>query len=124
MLEARILQRFRRFAIHVAFVTAGPGLGRALLAGPELLLLDEPTSALDPELSGAVLGLLLQVKRELGVPMVFVTHRAGELLALADDCVVLESGKCAAQGAPIEVLKRPRALGVPNLVGVDNLLRL
>jgi molybdate transport system ATP-binding protein len=99
-------------------------LGRALLADPELLLLDEPTSALDPELSRDVLALLLQVKRELGVPMVFVTHRAAELLALADDCAVLEAGRIAAQGAPIDVLKRPRALGVANLVGVDNLLRL
>ncbi len=99
-------------------------LGRALLADPELLLLDEPTSALDAELSRDVLGLLLQVKRELGVPMVFVTHRAAELLALSDDCIVLEAGRCAAQGAPIDVLKRPRALGIANLVGVDNLLRL
>jgi molybdate transport system ATP-binding protein len=99
-------------------------LGRALLADPELLLLDEPTSALDAELSRDVLGLLLQVKRELGVPMVFVTHRAGELLALADECAVLEAGRLVAQGPPVEVLKRPRALGVANLVGVDNLLRL
>jgi molybdate transport system ATP-binding protein len=99
-------------------------LGRALLADPELLLLDEPTSALDAELSRDVLGLLLRVKRELGVPMVFVTHRAAELLALADDCAVLEGGRLVAQGPPVEVLKRPRALGVANLVGVDNLLRL
>ena len=99
-------------------------LGRALLADPELLLLDEPTSALDAELSREVLGLLLQVKRELGVPMVFVTHRAAELLALADECAVLEAGRLVAQGPPVEVLKRPRALGVENLVGVDNLLRL
>jgi len=99
-------------------------LGRALLADPELLLLDEPTSALDGELSRDVLGLLLLVKRELDVPMVFVTHRAPELLALADDCVVLERGRVLAQGAPVEVLKRPRALGVANLVGIDNLLRL
>jgi molybdate transport system ATP-binding protein len=99
-------------------------LGRALLADPELLLLDEPTSALDAELSRDVLGLLLRVKRELGVPMVFVTHRAAELLALADDCAVLEAGRLLAQGPPVEVLKRPRALGVANLVGVDNLLRL
>jgi molybdate transport system ATP-binding protein len=99
-------------------------LGRALLAGPELLLLDEPTSALDAELSREVLGLLLRVKRELGVPMVFVTHRAAELLAVADDCVVLEAGRVVAHGPPVEVLKRPRALGVANLVGVDNLLRL
>jgi molybdate transport system ATP-binding protein len=99
-------------------------LGRALLADPQLLLLDEPTSALDAELSRDVLGLLLQVKRELDVPMVFVTHRAAELLALADDCAVLEAGRVVAQGSPIEVLKRPRDLGVANLTGVDNLLRL
>jgi len=99
-------------------------LGRALLADPQLLLLDEPTSALDAELSRDVLGLLLLVKRELGVPMVFVTHRAAELLALADDCAVLEAGRLIAQGSPIEVLKRPRDLGVARLTGVDNLLRL
>ena len=99
-------------------------LGRALLADPELLLLDEPTSALDAELSRDVLGLLLRVKRELGVSMVFVTHRAAELLALADDCAVIEAGRLVAQGPPVDVLKRPRALGVASLVGVDNLLRL
>jgi molybdate transport system ATP-binding protein len=99
-------------------------LGRALLAAPELLLLDEPTSSLDAELARDVLALLLQVKRELAVPMVFVTHKAGELLALADDCAVLEGGRVVAQGAPIQVLQRPRALGVARLLGVDNLLRL
>ena len=99
-------------------------LGRALLADPELLLLDEPTSALDAELARDVLALLLQAKRELGVPMIFVTHRASELLALTDECVVLEEGRKTAQGAPVEILKRPRALGIANLVGVDNLLRL
>ena len=99
-------------------------LARALLADPRLLLLDEPTSALDAELARDVLGLLLQVKRTLGVPMVLVTHRAPELLALADECVVLERGRAIAQGPPLEVLKRPRALGVANLVGIDNLLRL
>lgn len=99
-------------------------LGRALLAGPELLLLDEPTSSLDAELARDVLALLMRVKRELAMPMVFVTHRAAELLALADDCVVLEAGRVVAQGAPIDVLQRPRALGVASLLGVDNLLRL
>jgi molybdate transport system ATP-binding protein len=99
-------------------------LARALLSEPQLLLLDEPTSALDAELSREVLGLLLQVRQELRVPMVLVTHRGPELLAIADDCAVLEAGRVVAQGAPVEVLSRPRALGVANLVGVDNLLRL
>ncbi|MEZ4215164.1 MAG: ATP-binding cassette domain-containing protein [Myxococcota bacterium] len=99
-------------------------LARALLAAPELLLLDEPTSALDAELARDVLGLLLQLKRQLGTAMVFVTHRAPELLALADDCVVLAGGRVAAHGTPVDVLRRPRALGVASLAGVDNLLRL
>jgi molybdate transport system ATP-binding protein len=99
-------------------------LGRALLADPELLLLDEPTSALDAELARDALALLLQIKRDLGVRMLFVTHKVGELLALADDCVVLERGRIVAHGPPVRVLARPRAIGVANLVGVDNLLRL
>jgi molybdate transport system ATP-binding protein len=99
-------------------------LGRALLSKPEMLLLDEPTSSLDAELAREVLALLLEVKRELKVPMLFVTHKAGELMALADDCVVLDAGKVVAQGVPVQVLSRPRAIGVANLVGVDNLLRL
>lgn len=99
-------------------------LGRALLSRPEMLLLDEPTSSLDGELAREVLALLLEVKRELKVPMLFVTHKPGELMALADDCVVLQDGKVIAQGPPVKVLSKPRAIGVANLVGVDNLLRL
>ncbi|MCA8937936.1 MAG: molybdenum ABC transporter ATP-binding protein [Planctomycetes bacterium] len=99
-------------------------LGRALLSKPEMLLLDEPTSALDAELAREVLALLLEVKRSLSVAMLFVTHKAGELMALADDCIVLSEGKLVAQGPPVQVLSKPRAIGVANLVGVDNLLRL
>lgn len=99
-------------------------LARALLASPELLLLDEPTNALDAELARDVISLLLEVKHRLGVRMVFVTHRVGELLALADDCVVLGEGKVLAHGRPLDVLARPRSIGVASLVGVDNLLRL
>jgi len=99
-------------------------LGRALMSRPEVLLLDEPTSALDSELAREVMALLLRVKSELKIPMIFVTHKSGELMALADDCAVLESGKVVAQGPPVQVLANPRALTVANLVGVDNLLRL
>jgi molybdate transport system ATP-binding protein len=99
-------------------------IGRALLSRPRLLLLDEPAAALDAELSREVLALLLEAKRELEVPMLFVTHRAPELLALSDDCLVLRDGAIAAHGPPLEVLARPRSVGVANLVGVDNLLRL
>lgn len=99
-------------------------IGRALLSGPRLVLLDEPTASLDAELSREVLELLQRVARELRTAMLFVTHRAGELLALADDCLVLDAGRAVAQGPPLDVLARPRALGLASLVGVDNLLAL
>ncbi|MCC6572816.1 MAG: molybdenum ABC transporter ATP-binding protein [Planctomycetes bacterium] len=99
-------------------------IGRALLCQPQVLLLDEPLNALDSELARDILALLIDVKRRFEIPMLFVTHRVGELLALADDCIVLDAGKIVAQGAPIQVLSQPRALGVAGLIGVDNLLRL
>jgi molybdate transport system ATP-binding protein len=99
-------------------------LGRALLAGPELLLLDEPTSSLDTALARDVLALLVELKRALRTRMVYVTHRAAEIVALADDCVVLDGGRAIAQGAPLEVLRRPRALAIATLTDVDNLLQL
>ena len=64
------------------------------------------------------------LKRELSVPMVFVTHRPAELLLLADECIVLAQGAVVEQGAPVDVLERPRVAGVGSLVGVDNLLRM
>lgn len=99
-------------------------LARALLSKPDLLLLDEPTSALDAALSRDVLSLLQRISKELGLPMMLVTHRISELLALADDCIVLERGCIVAHGAPLELLREPAALGVARLAGVDNLLNL
>ena len=99
-------------------------LGRALLSRPRMLLLDEPTSALDAELAREVLLLLREVQRELEVPMLLATHRAAELLGFCHDCIVLENGRIEAQGPPLEVLNRPRSIGVARLAGLDNLLRL
>lgn len=99
-------------------------LGRALLAEPRALLLDEPTASLDPDLSREVLGLLRTIRREFGTPMLLVTHRAAELLAIADQVAVLSAGRLTALGPPLEVFSRPRDLGLARLVGVDNLLEL
>jgi molybdate transport system ATP-binding protein len=78
-------------------------LARALMAKPRLLLLDEPLASIDQPLREKIL-LYLRRVRDLGVPMIYVTHQPFEALALATDCLVLREGRVAAQGVPSEVL--------------------
>ena len=85
-------------------------LGRALLSAPEILLLDEPLSGLDRPLKERVLEHLLKVKTAFPLPILYVTHEAAEVEALADEVLVLDAGHLAARGAPGNVL-RNGALG-------------
>ena len=80
-------------------------LGRALLSAPEILLLDEPLSGLDRPLKERVLEHLLKVKAAFPLPILYVTHEAAEVAALADEVVVLDAGHLVARGAPGDVLR-------------------
>ena len=72
-------------------------LGRALMTAPRLLLLDEPLAAIDQPLRERVLVYLSRV-RDLGVPMIYVTHQPSEAMALATWSIVLEEGRIVSQG--------------------------
>lgn len=78
-------------------------LGRALLAKPRLLLLDEPLGALDDERKAEILPYFIRLRDEASVPMVLVSHDAGEMRQLATNVVMLKRGKVIASGG-IEVL--------------------
>lgn len=78
-------------------------LGRALLAKPRLLLLDEPLGSLDDERKAEILPYFVRLRDEAGVPMVFVSHDAGEMRQIATNIVMLKDGKIIAFGG-IEVL--------------------
>ena len=73
-------------------------LGRALLAQPRLLLLDEPLGSLDEERKVEILPYLVRLRDEAGVPMVYVSHDAGELRQLATQVVMLKRGRVIAFG--------------------------
>jgi molybdate transport system ATP-binding protein len=68
-------------------------LGRALLAQPRLLLLDEPLGSLDEERKVEILPYLVRLRDEAGIPMVYVSHDAGELRQLATRIVILRRGR-------------------------------
>jgi molybdate transport system ATP-binding protein len=79
-------------------------LGRALLAQPRLLLLDEPLGSLDEERKVEILPYLVRLRDEAGIPMVYVSHDAGEMRQLATQIVMLRRGRVIAFGG-IEVLR-------------------
>lgn len=83
-------------------------LGRALLAGSEVLLLDEPLASLDDARKAEIVGLIARVRDEFAVPIVYVSHAAGEVRKLAGCVVLLDGGRMIAQGPPDEILPENR----------------
>ena len=97
-------------------------LARALATSPRLLLLDEPLSSLDAPMRGAIIRYLRSIRAELGTPMVLVSHSLSEVLALADEALVLSAGGVVAQGPPSSVLVDPAVGPLADLPGLENLL--
>lgn len=81
-------------------------LGRALLAGPRLLLLDEPLAGLDAPLRERLLPYLARVRDEFAIPMLYVTHSPDEVMALCDEVLVLTAGRLTSRGQPPTLFQR------------------
>jgi len=72
--------------------------GRALLMRPRLLLLDEPLASLDRERKLEILPYLARLRDEAKVPMIYVSHQAGEIQRLCSQVVRIEDGRVRASG--------------------------
>jgi molybdate transport system ATP-binding protein len=92
-------------------------LARALLASPQLLLLDEPLASLDAPLKAKIIPYLARVRDEFHIPMLYVTHDRAEVLALAEEVLVLVNGRVLQTGAVREVFERPMNAEVAGVVG-------
>ena len=79
---------------------------RALLNGPELLLLDEPLANLDHRARRECLSLLQQLADRLDLPMLYVTHDIEEVSTLADHILLLDRGKLVDQGSMLAMSSR------------------
>lgn len=97
-------------------------LARALATSPRLLLLDEPMASLDVALRGIVIRYLKRIWSELRTPIVVVSHSMSEMMALADDMLVLNAGSPVAQGRPSQVLVRPGVDALADYASLENLL--
>ncbi|MBT8422779.1 MAG: molybdenum ABC transporter ATP-binding protein [Gammaproteobacteria bacterium] len=81
-------------------------IGRALLAGPRILLMDEPLAALDRRHKQELLPYLETLHDELQIPVLYVSHSPDEVARLADHLLLIDHGNVVASGPTAEVLTR------------------
>ena len=97
------------------------GVARALAADPEILLMDEPFGAVDPITRDALQEEVLRIHRATGKTIVFVTHDIEEALRLATVIVIMERGRLAQVGAPLDIVENPASDFVRDFVGVQGI---
>ncbi|MCP3816674.1 ABC transporter ATP-binding protein [Streptomyces sp. A3M-1-3] len=97
-------------------------LARALAPQPKLLMLDEPLGQLDRGLRERLVVELRHLFGRLGTTVLAVTHDQGEAFALADRVVVMQDGRIAQAGSPLEVWQRPASEFVARFLGFDNVV--
>ncbi|GGT29916.1 ABC transporter ATP-binding protein [Streptomyces althioticus] len=83
-------------------------IAMALVCDPDLLIADEPTTALDVTVQAQILDLLKDLQQEFGSAIIFITHDLGVISDMADDLLVMYSGRAVERGSVREVLREPK----------------
>ena len=96
-------------------------LARALARSPKMLLLDEPFSAIDIPTRQRLYQTLAQLRKQLNIPIILVTHDLREAHLLADRITVLDHGVGLQTTNPQSLFTKPRNARVAQLVGIPNL---
>jgi spermidine/putrescine transport system ATP-binding protein len=97
-------------------------LARSLVTKPAILLLDEPLGALDERLRVDMQIELVELRRQLGMTFVYITHSQEEALTMSDRIVLLRRGRIEQSGAPVDLFDRPVSRFVAEFMGFENLL--
>ncbi|BDX21555.1 ABC transporter [Polynucleobacter sp. TUM22923] len=99
------------------------GLARALARKPSILLLDEPFSAIDTPTRLGLYKTLADIRIDLNIPMLLVTHDLREADLLADRITVIDQGIGLQTAAPQTLFTKPRNSRVAELVGISNIFQ-
>ena len=84
------------------------GIARALVSNPEFIVCDEPVSALDVSIQAQIIALLLELKREMGLTYLFISHDISVIGYLSDRVAVMYLGEIVEMGPVEDVLANPR----------------
>ena len=96
-------------------------LARALARQPKVLLLDEPFSAIDAPTRQGLYKTLAELRADLNIPILLVTHDLREADLLADRITVIDQGISLQTAAPQTLFQKPRNSRVAELVGISNM---
>ena len=91
-------------------------IARALATDPEVLLCDEATSALDPKTTHAILELIRDINRKLGITVIVITHQMSVVQEICSRVAILEHGEVVEEGEVSEVFSNPKANATKNLI--------
>ena len=83
-------------------------IARALSLKPDAIIADEPTSALDVSVRAQILNLLMDLKKELGLAMVFISHDIQTVRYISDRIMVMNHGQAVERGTAKEVFENPK----------------
>ena len=91
-------------------------IARSLATEPEVLLCDEATSALDPKTTHAILELIREINRKLGITVIVITHQMSVVQEICNRVAILENGQVVEEGEVSKVFSNPRATATRNLI--------
>ncbi len=94
-------------------------IARALSTNPDVLLCDEATSALDPKTTHAILSLIREINRKMGITVIVITHQMSVVQEICNRVAILENGAVVEEGEVAQVFADPQAEATKNLVYPD-----
>lgn len=83
-------------------------IARALALSPDAIIADEPTSALDVSVRAQILNLLMDLKHELGLSMVFISHDIQTVRYISDEIIVMNGGQAVERGTAKAIFDNPQ----------------
>jgi len=98
-------------------------IAMAIANKPDILIADEPTTALDVTIQKQIIDLILQLKQELGMAVIFISHDLKLVSHIADKIVVMYQGKIVEKGNTKEIFEAPKKTYTKELISSVNLLK-